>query len=164
MMLEVSSKDALMAGKSRWTGVLRGLSRRCPNCGQAPLFTSYITVLTPCPVCGVDNDMFPSDDLPPYLTIAVVGHTVVPSLMWVDLIYAPPTWIEAAIWLPVATAMSLALLPRMKGASIGLAWASDIVREGYLDQEAVMPVPQQLPTPTDNNSTSAPTHSQERAR
>jgi uncharacterized protein (DUF983 family) len=71
--------------------------------------------------------VFASDDLPPYLTIAVVGHVVIPALVWFDLRFAPPLWVEASVWLPLTIALSVALLPRMKGASVGLAWASNTV-------------------------------------
>jgi uncharacterized protein (DUF983 family) len=94
------------------------------------LFSGYITVVTPCRVCGIDNTMFPSDDLPPYLTIAVVGHTVIPAFMWVDFTFRPEIWVQTAIWLPITTVLTLVLLPRMKGASIGLAWAADVQRHG----------------------------------
>ena len=118
-----------MTGGLTTTGVFRGLACRCPNCGQAPLFSRYITVRSPCPVCKIDNTKFASDDLPPYLTIAVVGHVVVPAFLWFDFRFAPQLWIEASLWIPLRLALSLALLPPMKGASIGLAWASGTVRQ-----------------------------------
>jgi uncharacterized protein (DUF983 family) len=115
----------------RWpkaTGVLRGLCCRCPNCGRARLFAGYIRVRAPCPVCGIDNTVFASDDLPPYLTIAAVGHTIVPAFLWFDSRFVPALWVEASIWLPLTVALSLLVLPSMKGASLGLAWASDTRR------------------------------------
>lgn len=118
----------VIAGLAR-TGILRGLACRCPNCGKARLFTRYITVRSPCPECSIDNTIFASDDLPPYLTIAVVGHLVVPAFLWFDARYLPELWIEALIWLPLSVALSLALLPSMKGASIGMAWASGTVSQ-----------------------------------
>jgi uncharacterized protein (DUF983 family) len=118
-----------MVDRSAAIGVLRGLACRCPNCGRARLFTRYITVRTPCPACGIDNAKFASDDLPPYLTIALVGHTVVPAFIWFDWRYAPALWVEASIWLPLSIALSLVLLPSMKGVSVGLAWASGTLRQ-----------------------------------
>ena len=118
-----------MAGeKSVWTGLKRGLACRCPNCGEGRLFSGYLKVRSPCEVCGTDNTIYPSDDLPPYLTILVVGHVLVPLFMWSDRAYAPPLWAQFAIWLPAAAAMSLALLPFMKGAAVGLCWATGLVR------------------------------------
>ena len=64
-----------------------------------------------------------ADDAPPYFTIVIVGHIVVPSLMAVELIYRPPLWVHLLIWLPLTAFLSLALLPRVKGAIVGLRWA-----------------------------------------
>ena len=114
--------------KSVWTGVQRGLARRCPNCGEGRLLRGYLTIRSPCEVCGNDNTIYPSDDFPPYLTILVVGHVVLPLLVWMDSTYEPPLWLMAAVWLPVTTAMCLVLLPFMKGATVGLCWATNLTR------------------------------------
>ncbi len=118
-----------MADKSIWTGIRRGLSHRCPNCGEGHLFRGFLKIRTPCEVCGTDNTVYPSDDFPPYLTILVVGHVIIPAFMWVDFTYAPPFWLQGLIWLPLTTLLCLALLPSMKGATVGLCWATNMVRE-----------------------------------
>jgi uncharacterized protein (DUF983 family) len=38
----------------------------------------------------------------------------------------PPEWVHMALWLPLALALTLFLLPRVKGAVIGLHWANQI--------------------------------------
>jgi uncharacterized protein (DUF983 family) len=75
--------------RSIWTGVKRGLARRCPNCGIGRLFRGYLTVRSPYDTCGADNTVYPSDDFPPYLTILVTGHVLVPLFMWTDWAYEP---------------------------------------------------------------------------
>jgi uncharacterized protein (DUF983 family) len=72
--------------------------------------------------------MFPADDFPPYLTIGIVLHITVPIMAWVEMSYMSALWIQVAFWLPVSGALSLVLLPRMKGATIGFCWAKNIVR------------------------------------
>jgi uncharacterized protein (DUF983 family) len=114
--------------KSILTGILRGLQRRCPNCGRGRLFEGYLKIRCPCEVCGTDNTIYPSDDFPPYLTIIVVGHVVVPAFVWVDHAYEPPIWLQTAIWLPLTAVLCLVLLPLMKGATVGLCWATNLVR------------------------------------
>jgi uncharacterized protein (DUF983 family) len=114
--------------RSVWTGLKRGLARRCPNCNKGRLFEGYLKIRSPCEVCGVDNTIYPSDDLPPYLAIFIVGHVLVPLFMWSDRAYEPPLWVQIVIWLPAATVMCLALLPFMKGAAVGLCWAIRLVR------------------------------------
>ena len=122
-------EGAVAGDRSIWNGIKRGLARRCPNCGQGALFLGYLTVRSPCAVCGNDNLMYPSDDFPPYLTIFVAGHVLVTLFIIVDNAYAPPLWVEFAIWLPLTAISCLILLPFMKGATIGLCWAAGIVRQ-----------------------------------
>lgn len=114
--------------KSIWTGIRRGLACRCPVCGQGRLFSGYLKVKPRCEVCGTDNTIYPSDDFPPYLTILVLGHLVVPLLLWVDRAYAPSVWVQAAIWLPLSAILCVVLLPFMKGATVGLCWGAGLVR------------------------------------
>jgi uncharacterized protein (DUF983 family) len=123
-------QDVAGADKSAATGILRGALGYCPNCGSGKLFAGFLRVLAPCPVCGSDNERFPADDFPPYLTIAVVLHLTVPVIVWAEVTYMPALWLQAAVWLPFSAAFSLALLPRMKGATIGFCWAKNIFRPG----------------------------------
>jgi len=115
--------------KSIWTGVRRGLAFRCPNCGIGHLFVGYLEIRSPCEVCHTDNNIYPSDDFPPYLTILVSGHIIVPLFILTDSRYELPFWIEGAIWLPIALILCLVLLPVMKGATVGLCWATDLIRQ-----------------------------------
>jgi uncharacterized protein (DUF983 family) len=115
--------------KSIWTGIRRGLARRCPTCGKGRLFAGYLTLRSPCEVCGVDNNIYPSDDFPPYLTILVSGHVIVPLFIVIDAAYAPPFWIEGAIWLPATLILCLTMLPFMKGVTVGLCWATDLIHQ-----------------------------------
>ena len=117
-----------MSKNAIWTGIRRGLSRRCPTCGQGALFRGFLKVRQDCPVCGANNGAYPSDDMPPYLTIAIVGHVVIPLFMWVDHAFTPPLWIEFATWVPLTALLAIALLPFVKGGAIGLCWATGIVR------------------------------------
>ncbi len=64
-----------------------------------------------------------ADDAPPYFTILIAGHIVIPLLMMTELTLAPPIWLHLLIWVPLTAALSIALLPRVKGAIAGLQWA-----------------------------------------
>ena len=114
---------------SIWTGIARGLHLRCPSCGEGKLFRSYLKILSPCPHCGADNTIYPSDDLPPYLTILISGHIIVPLFFLVDRTLEPDMWMQFLIWPPLTLAFTLALLPYVKGGSVGLCWATDTVRQ-----------------------------------
>ncbi len=114
--------------RSVWLGIRRGLAGRCPACGRGHLFSGFLRIRPRCEECGADNADYPSDDFPPYLTILVVGHVVVPLLFWVEWAFMPSVWMQAAIFLPLTTLLCLLLLPVMKGATVGLCWATGLAR------------------------------------
>ncbi|MCO6416869.1 DUF983 domain-containing protein [Siccirubricoccus sp. KC 17139] len=115
-------------GSRVWLGMRRGLALRCPNCGEGRLFAGFLKLRSPCEACGEDNSAYPSDDAPPYLTLVLVGHVILPFMFWSDRVFAPAMWVQFAIWLPLVTLMTVALLPFMKGAVIGFAWANGVTR------------------------------------
>jgi len=106
-----------------WPALVNGFRRRCPNCGQGALYGRYLKVVDACPNCGEDLHHHRADDAPPYFTIVLVGHIVVPSILLLEQVAAPPSWVHAVIWLPLTLLLALTLLPRVKGAVVGLQWA-----------------------------------------
>ncbi len=119
-----------MAGTSRiLDGVRRGVRLRCPHCGEGRLFAGFLKVAPSCQACGADNRIYPSDDAPPYLTLFLVGHLLLPFMFWADRAWAPALWVQFAIWLPLIALVSIATLPFMKGAVIGFAWGAGVTRE-----------------------------------
>jgi uncharacterized protein (DUF983 family) len=109
----------------------RGLVGRCPNCGKDKLFYRYLKVEPQCRACGHDLDRYPSDDGPAYFTILIVGHLVIAPFLFfcAPLIWKSPVYvIIPATVLPVAV-ITLAALPRIKGAVVGLLYALDVNRD-----------------------------------
>jgi uncharacterized protein (DUF983 family) len=104
------------------TAMRRGFSLKCPNCGRGHLFGHFLKVADHCEACGEDFTPQRADDFPAYLVIVVVGHLVVPALLWMEMTYAPPAWLQLAIWLPATLFGALALLQPTKGAIVGLQW------------------------------------------
>jgi uncharacterized protein (DUF983 family) len=102
---------------SFWKGLLRGIRRRCPQCGESQLFSRYVTVVPVCPHCRLDIDA------PPYFTIFAVGHIVVPGMLLLEQNVHPPSWVHMVTWVPLTLLLTLALLPPIKGAVIGAQWA-----------------------------------------
>ncbi|WP_207478127.1 DUF983 domain-containing protein [Arenibaculum pallidiluteum] len=102
--------------------LVRGLVRSCPNCGKGRLFRGYLKVAETCPACGTEFGRIRADDLPPYLTIFVVGHIIVPMALWGERAGAS-TLFQMTVW-PLATlVLTLAMLPCLKGAVVGLMWS-----------------------------------------
>jgi uncharacterized protein (DUF983 family) len=102
------------------TALGRGLLNRCPSCGQTRLFDGYLRVTAVCSNCGAPLGLARADDAPPYFTILIVGHIVVPLMLWMQMATDPPDWLLAAIFLPLTAMLCLALLRPVKGATVGL--------------------------------------------
>ena len=103
--------------------VWRGFNQCCPHCGQGAIYKNYLKVADDCRACGEEFSAQRADDAPPYFTILIVGHIIIPLMWLVETRYGPPIWVHMLIWLPAITLLSLWLLPRVKGAVIGLQWA-----------------------------------------
>jgi uncharacterized protein (DUF983 family) len=103
--------------------IIRGATGRCPSCGKATLFLSYLKVHDRCPACTQEWHHQRADDAPPYVVIMIAGHLVVGAALTVEAAYGPPLWMQMIGWPLLALALSLALLPPVKGALIGLQWA-----------------------------------------
>ena len=112
-----------MSKSNLWPGLSRGFGGHCPNCGRGKLFRAYLKVASPCADCGHDNLQYPSDDAPPYFTILIIGHIVITPLVVIPAIWTYPAWAVLSVTLPVVAAMTLWLLPRVKGAVVGVQWA-----------------------------------------
>jgi uncharacterized protein (DUF983 family) len=108
------------AGKAMW----RGLLGRCPNCGEGHLFRRYLKVANRCENCGEELHHHRADDAPPYFTMVIVGHVVIAGVLAVEVAWHPQIWVHLIVWLPLTLALSLALLPRIKGAIVGMQWAN----------------------------------------
>lgn len=102
----------------------RAVSGRCPRCGQARLFASYLKQVESCPVCGERWGAIRADDAPPWLTILVVGHIVVPIAATVEPSMTWPLWVGVTLWASLALGLSLVILPRAKGLFIAAIWSA----------------------------------------
>jgi uncharacterized protein (DUF983 family) len=115
--------EGSQAPRDVWRAMLRGFALRCPSCGKGRLFRSFLKVADQCPACGEDLHHQRADDAPAYFTIVIVGHVIVGGVLSLERAYAPATWVHALIWLPLTLLSTLWLLPRVKGALVGLQWA-----------------------------------------
>ena len=121
-----------------WAAMRRGFRGRCPRCGEGKLFRAFLKVDNKCSVCELDYTPHRADDLPAYLVIVIVGHILVPIILWIETDYAPALWLQMAIYLPVTLIASLALLQPVKGAVVGFQWA---LRMHGFDENAPSEIP-----------------------
>lgn len=121
--------------------VLRGAAERCPACGEGQLYRAYLKVVDRCSRCEEELHHHRADDAPPYFTILIVGHIVVGGVLAFEQAMSPPDWVQAAVWLPLTVLLSLVLLPRVKGALVGLQWALRMHGFGGVPEGPEEPVP-----------------------
>ena len=103
--------------------MLRGWRRRCPNCGSGPMLKGYLQVRDTCPVCGEAMHHHRADDGPAYLTILIVGHIMAPSILFVFTSFRPEPMVLFTGFAIGCVALSLYLLPRLKGLMVAFQWA-----------------------------------------
>ena len=101
----------------------RGFRGRCPNCGEGSLFRAFLKPVEVCAACGEDLSHQRADDAPPYFTMVIVGHLLVPLMLAAMLFTDLPVAVNLAIWLPLTLVATIGLLQPVKGAIVGLQWA-----------------------------------------
>ena len=100
--------------------ISRGFNKKCPSCGISPIFIKYVKTFQKCKHCGIKLSEYKSDDGPAYITIFIVGHLLIPIILLVEKYYSPKLVIQLTMWPILTIISSLWLLPRIKGAFIGI--------------------------------------------
>lgn len=105
--------------------IARGFIGRCPACGRGAVIRGYISPVAACTACGEDLSRYQTADFAPYIVTFFVGLVFTPIAFVLSLDEALGDW---ALYVTIAAALATAilLLPRTKGAAIGLLWALDI--------------------------------------
>lgn len=87
------------------------------------MMEGYLKVRRSCAACGEELHHHRADDMPAWATILIVGHILVAGLITVEMAWAPPIWVHWAVWPALTLALTLWLLPRIKGAIVSMQWA-----------------------------------------
>lgn len=104
--------------------VWNGMRCRCPKCGEGKLFRAYLKVNDHCPVCGEDFHHHRADDLPPYISIVIVGHILIGMMLEMEMTMRVEPYVYLTVMVPLALFLPLLMLPSIKGAVVGLQWAN----------------------------------------
>jgi uncharacterized protein (DUF983 family) len=131
--------DVALPRRGVWRSLFRGFIGRCPHCGQGKLFRAFLKVTDRCEACGEDLSHQRADDFPAYIVILIVGHLLVPMVLFVETAFAPPYAVQLAVWLPLALVLSVALLQPVKGAIVSLQWAMRMHGFGELPDADALP-------------------------
>ena len=124
MTVSIENEDTQTDRQRSWKlAMWRGLRGTCPNCGIGHLFRNFLKVADTCNHCGEELHHHRADDAPPYFTMFIVGHIVVPLVLVVEKLWAPPLAVHFVMWTIVTLSLTFALMPAVKGAIVGLQWA-----------------------------------------
>lgn len=115
--------SALIDDRPTRPAMAQGFQRRCPKCGEGQMFTGYLTVVDSCEACGQEFHHHRADDGPPWLTMLIVGHLMAPLLHVVFVHFRPHPLTLIAVFGAGCVALSLYLLPRLKGLMIAFQWS-----------------------------------------
>lgn len=120
MPVTINNPDQRNVGRAIWNG----MKLRCPHCGKGHLFRSYLKVADKCEVCGEELFHHRADDMPPYISILIVGHIIIGLMLELELHASIEPWVYLATMVPAALILPLIMLPSIKGAIVGLQWAN----------------------------------------
>jgi uncharacterized protein (DUF983 family) len=103
--------------------MVRGFFCRCPHCGKGSLFRRFLKPVAQCSVCGEDYTAQRADDAPPYFTMIIVGHILVPLMLAVQFSTNFSVLTYMLMWIPATGLATLGLLQPVKGAIVAFQWA-----------------------------------------
>jgi uncharacterized protein (DUF983 family) len=115
--------EAARPRRDVWLAARRGLALRCPACGKGRVLAGFLKPAAACWECGEDTGRIRADDGPAWATILLVGHLVSPAF-FVFATRDQTPWTALAFISGLVLALTLLLLPRMKGLFIGVIWAT----------------------------------------
>jgi uncharacterized protein (DUF983 family) len=99
-----------------------GLTGRCPRCGKGKIFEGFLKVAPRCPVCGLDLGFADSGDGPAVFVTLFAGLIVVGIALWTELVFEPPFWVHAVVFLPLTLLVCVSLLRPLKGMMVALQY------------------------------------------
>ena len=102
--------------------VAAGLAGKCPRCHEGHLFSGFLTLRKQCEKCALDYAFADAGDGPAIFVILFSGFVVVGAALIVEVIYQPPFWLHALLWLPLILLVTLLPLRLLKGLLIVLQY------------------------------------------
>jgi uncharacterized protein (DUF983 family) len=111
-----------MSGTPLSEPISRGLRGRCPRCGEGALFRGFLTLRPRCESCGLDYGFADAGDGPAIFVILLGGFVVVFAALITEVLYQPPFWLHALLWLPLILLVTLLPLRAIKGLLVDLQY------------------------------------------
>jgi uncharacterized protein (DUF983 family) len=102
--------------------ILNGLAGRCPRCGEGRLFQGFLALAPKCDVCELDYHFIDAGDGPAFFVMTFSGFIVVGAALIVEVVYQPPYWVHAVLWIPLILVTTLLPIRPLKGLLIGVQY------------------------------------------
>jgi uncharacterized protein (DUF983 family) len=132
----------LTGGRPALNPFLAGFAGRCPHCGRGKLFEGFLSVSPTCEACGFDLGAADSGDGPAVFIILIVGFIACFGMLFTEIAYRPPIWVELLTWPLVALVLSLLLLRPLKGVMLAAQFHNRAFEAGSGDVESPVPLSQ----------------------
>ena len=100
----------------------RGLRGRCPRCGEGHLFEGFLALRPACERCRLDYSFADAGDGPSSVRHPDRRGIVVFAALITEVLFQPPYWLHALLWLPLILIVTLAPLRLLKGLLIALQY------------------------------------------
>lgn len=103
--------------------ILRGLRKRCPRCGEGPLFSGWNQLRESCPVCGLAYEKRAGDTW--FFMYMSTGALTGILLITLFLIRPRVVWLGQVAVSVAAVALIGLTLPHRKGVAVALDYLID---------------------------------------
>lgn len=84
------------------------------------MFNGYLTVVERCPACGLGFAAHDVGDGASVFVILILGFVVVGLALLLEIRFAPPLWVHAALWGPFVLGGAVLLLRPVKSIAVAL--------------------------------------------
>lgn len=98
------------------------LRARCPRCGKGALYKSFLTIAETCPICNLSFKEHEQGDGPAFFCICIIGSLTGIFAAIIEVMFEPPYWLHAAIWIPFIIGSSVLGIRAMKAALIAMQY------------------------------------------
>jgi uncharacterized protein (DUF983 family) len=98
------------------------------------MFAGFLTIRPTCERCGLDYGFADAGDGPAVFVILFAGFIVAGSALIAEVKYAPPFWVHALLWAPLAVIVCVGPLRPLKGVMVALQYHFQ-AREGRLQNK-----------------------------
>ena len=105
-----------------WQALQRGLAGKCPACGEARLFGTFLKPVASCTVMRPRLDGPARGRFPRLSGRAVLGHLLIPVVVEVNICFDVSTF-KMLLWPTVTAIAALSMIQPAKGFVIALIWA-----------------------------------------